>query len=274
MTTESDVSVPSDREAGEKPGRREHAWSDPTVVVAVFALIVSAVTGVYAYSQVKVAREQATASEQQQLVSLVISIAQLNEASGSVTSPLSVSIGNRSEELVDGQAAAILINDLPPADVSTTEYVQVGKALADGGDFRTAISYFSKVRFSPQDPDSFANAMRNDAIVWYEIADNKFLPPRARLADENTAGRDMTRAAGAYTGLPFVELSDEVESIAFTYLDDASWQVLITGHCQTAETDVIHALRMLLRDPAEGRNTQIAPLLAADVSSVKKACPG
>jgi hypothetical protein len=274
MTTESDVSVQSDREAGGKPGRREHSWRDPPVVVAVFALLVSFFTGVYAYSQVKVAREQATASEQQQLVSLVISIAQLNEASGSVTSPLSVSIGNRSEELVDGQAAAILINDLPPADVSTTEYVQVGKALADGGDFRTAISYFGKVRFSPQDPDSFANAMRNDAIVWYEIADNKFLLPRPRLADENTAERDMVRAAGAYTSRrSLVELSDEVESIAFTYLVDASWQVLITGHCQTAEGDVIHALRTLLRDPAEGRNTQIAPLLAADLASVKKACP-
>ena len=50
--------------------------------------------------------------------------------------------------------------------------------------------------------------------------------------------------------------------------------MLITGHCQTAEGDVIHALRTLLRDPAEGRNTQIAPLLAADLASVKKACPG
>src|ERR1700684_946976 len=148
MTTESDVKVQSGKRDS-KAEPRGRAWTDPTVVVAVFALLVSAVTGVYAYSQVKVAREQATASEQQQLVTLVISIAQLNEQSGSVTSPLSVSIGNRSEEVVDGQAAVILINELPPADVSTTEYVQVGKALADGGDFRTAISYFSKVRFSP-----------------------------------------------------------------------------------------------------------------------------
>jgi hypothetical protein len=158
--------------------------------------------------------------------------------------------------------------------VSTTDYVQVGKALADGGDFQTAISYFGKVRYSPQDPDSFANAMRNDAIVWYEIANNKYLPPRARLADLTTAHQHMLRAARAYTGLPLVELSDEVESIALTYLDDASWQVLFAGHCQTTETDMIAALRALLRDPAEGHNTQIAPLLATDVASVKKACPG
>ena len=272
MTTESDLKVQSDKRDS-KAEPRGRAWTDPTVVVAVFALLVSAVTGVYAYSQVKVAREQATASEQQQLVTLVISIAQLNEQSGSVTSPLSVSIGNRSEEVVDGQAAAILINELPPADVSTTDYVQVGKALADGGDFVTAISYFGKVRFSPLDPDSFANAMRNDAIVWYEIANNKFLTPRAQLADETTARQHMMRAAGAYSQAPLVELSDEVESVAFTYLEDAGWQVLITGHCLTAESDVVAALRALLRDPAESHNSQIAPLLAADEAGVKKACP-
>jgi|HubBroStandDraft_5_1064220.scaffolds.fasta_scaffold57000_2 hypothetical protein len=273
VTTESDAAVQAASNEGQHDKPRTRGWRDPTVIVAVFALIVSAVTGAYAYGQVKVAREQATASEQQQLVTLVISIAQLNEASGSVTSPLSVSIGNRSIELVDGQAAVILINELPRSDVSTTDYVQVGKALADGGDFQTAISYFGKVRYSPQDPDSYANAMRNDAIVWYEIADNKYIIPRAQLADLTTAHQHMMRAARAYAGLPLVELSDEVESVAFTYLDDASWQVLFTGHCQMAGSDVVAALRALLRDPAEGRNTQIAPLLAEDVASVKK-CSG
>jgi len=218
VTTESDAAVQAASNEGQHDKPRTRGWRDPTVIVAVFALIVSAVTGAYAYGQVKVAREQATASEQQQLVTLVISIAQLNEASGSVTSPLSVSIGNRSIELVDGQAAVILINELPRSDVSTTDYVQVGKALADGGDFQTAISYFGKVRYSPQDPDSYANAMRNDAIVWYEIADNKYIIPRAQLADLTTAHQHMMRAARAYAGLPLVELSDEVASLEKPYV--------------------------------------------------------
>ncbi len=131
-----------------QPRSQKIKWTDViTATAAAIALIVSGAAVYYAHAQVSASKQQNLAAEQNQLVSLVVAIAQFSESSN-----LSVKAGiaTRNEEVVDGQEAAAIIGVLPSGDVSATEYVQVGKALEDAGDYALANTYFNKVAFSPR----------------------------------------------------------------------------------------------------------------------------
>jgi hypothetical protein len=218
----------------------------------------------YAHDQVSVSKQQNLAAEQNQLVSLVVAIAQFSESSNQ---SVYAGIATRNEEVVDGQEAAAIIGVLPSGDVSATEYVQVGKALEDAGDYALANTYFNKVTFSPQTPDTFANAMRNDAILWYDLADDKYLSEATRLSDEKTAASATTRAADAYNRSQYVDLYDKVESIALTYLDVAP-----VSSCQAAQIYMNNAYDVLKEDPSVINDSQIEAQLKLDLADLKNQC--
>lgn len=240
------------------------------ILLAVVPIIISLLSAYYTYSQVQVGKAQNQAAAEQQLVSVVTAIAQLNASSGTVAS-VSTGVENRNEELTYGQAGESLINSLPATDITATDYVQVGKALADGGDYSTALGMFDNVLLNPQDPDAFANAKRNAAILWYEIADNQNLSADIRRTDEANARSDALSATSAYGKSRYIDLFDEVESVALTYLDDAYWQADIS--CPTALDDMNDASSVLSQDKAVNKNLQISDEKSAANSEIGALCP-
>jgi hypothetical protein len=248
-----------------QPRSQKIKWTDIiTATAAAIALVASGAAVYYAHDQVSVSKQQNLAAEQNQLVSLVVAIAQFSESSNQ---SVYAGIATRNEEVVDGQEAAAIIGVLPSGDVSATEYVQVGKALEDAGDYALANTYFNKVTFSPQTPDTFANAMRNDAILWYDLADDKYLSEATRLSDEKTAASATTRAADAYNRSQYVDLYDKVESIALTYLDVAP-----VSSCQAAQIYMNNAYDVLKEDPSVINDSQIEAQLKLDLADLKNQC--
>ena len=253
---DEDVANDGPAEAGRRPekqGKREGSGLS-TFLLAALPILISVLSAYYAYSQVQVGKAQNQAAAEQQLVTVVTEIAALN-GSASTTTRVASSAAARNEQLTYGQAGQALIGSLPPSAITATDYVQVGKALEAGGDYASALALYDTVAPNPQDPDAFANAKRNAALLWYQLAENPGLRGAARNADETSARSDMISAADAYAESEYVELNDEVESIALTYFDDAGYQAMI--NCATARGDIRAADSALSRDTVMAQNAQI-----------------
>ena len=150
--------------------------------------------------------------------------------------------------------------------------VQVGKALETGGDYASALALYNAVAPNPQDPDAFANAKRNAALLWYQLAENPGLSAAARNADEASARSNMVGAADAYAESEYVDLNDEVESIALTYFDDAAYQSMI--NCATARGDLRAADSSLGRATVMAKNAQIKDATGIANAQLDARCAG
>lgn len=268
-----DVSNDVPAEAGRRPEEREQREGAglSTFLLAALPILISVLSAYYAYSQVQVGKAQNQAAAEQQLMTVVTEIATLN-GSASTTTQVASSVAARNEQLTYGQAGQALISSLPPSDITATDYVQVGKALEAGGDYANALALYDAVAPNPQDPDSFANAKRNAALLWYQLAENPGLSAAARSADEASARSDMISAADAYAESKYVYLNGEVQSIALTYFDDAGYQAMI--NCATARGDIRAADSTLSHDIVMAQNAQIKDVSGIANAQLDARCAG
>jgi hypothetical protein len=268
-----DVTEDIPAEAGHRPEKKEKREGSglSTFLLAALPILISVLSAYYAYSQVQVGKAQNQAAAEQQLVTVVTEIATLN-GSGSTTTQVASSVADRNEQLTYGQAGQALISSLPPSDITATDYVQVGKALEAGGDYASALALYDAVAPNPQDPDAFANAKRNAALLWYQLAENPGLSAAARDADEASARSDMKGAADAYAESEYVDLNDEVGSIALTYFDDAGYQAMIS--CATARGDIRAADSALSHDTVMTQNAQIKDVRGIANAQLDARCAG
>ena len=217
--------------------------------VATWIALASAATAIVAAlisaNQVNVAAAQNIVAEQEQLVTLTTTIAQQlaqGQASGNQSAaseglatllgPLQVQGESNASQVAiaelaaDGQAAAVLINSLHGSGVAGIEYVEVANALVAGGDMAQAITFYDDaVNAPPGDVVTRANALRNEAGVYYSLGRNVI------------AHQDMMAAARLFTGQVVLTQSLRERSIAQAYLADSYYQILIKG-CQVAIADV------------------------------------
>jgi hypothetical protein len=203
------------------------------------------VAAVLSANQINVAAAQNIVAEQEQLVTLTTTIAQQlaqgqasrNQSAASqglatLLGPLQVQGESNASQVAiaeltaDGQAAAVLINSLHGNGVAGIEYVEVANALVAGGDMGQAITFYNDaVNAPPGDVVTRANALRNEASIYYSLGRNVI------------AHQDMMAAARLFTGHLALAHSLIERSIAQAYLADSYYQILIKG-CQVASADV------------------------------------
>ncbi|HWT49309.1 MAG TPA: DUF4189 domain-containing protein [Mycobacterium sp.] len=243
-------------EANEHPPENQAPHKKKKLHIATWLALASAVTAVVAAGisarQVNVAAAQNTVAEQVQLVTLTTTIAQQlaqEQASGNQSAasqglttllgPLEIQAEPNASPVVvaeltaDGEAAAVLIGSLHGTGVAGIEYVEVANALAAGGDMAQAITFYNDaVNAPPGDVVTRANALRNEAAVYYSLGQNA------------TGHQDMMATARLFAG--HVELAQSLieRSIAQAYLADTYYQILIKG-CQVAVADVKGAIQAL-----------------------------
>lgn len=237
-------------ESTDRPSENHAPRKKKKLHVATWLALVSAATAVVAAAisanQVNVAAAQNTVAEQEQLVTLTTTIAQqlaqgqasgnqsaANQGLATLLGPLVQEQGESNvsqvaiaELTADGQAAAVLIDNLHGAGVAGIEYVEVANALVESGDMTQAITFYDDaVSAPPGDVVTRANALRNEAGVYYSLGQNVI------------AHQDMMEAAKLFAG--HVELTQSLieRSIAQAYLADSYYQILIRG-CQVALADV------------------------------------
>jgi tetratricopeptide (TPR) repeat protein len=268
-------------EPKDRPSENHKPHKKKKLNIATWLALASAVTAIVAAGisaeQINVATAQNTAAEQEQLVTLTTTIAQQlaqEQASGnqSATSqglttllgPLQIQAESKASPVVvaeltaDGQAAAVLINSLHGTGVAGIEYVEVANALSAGGDMAQAITFYNDaVNAPPGDVVTRANALRNEAAIYYSLGQNA------------TAHQDMMDAARLFTGHVVLAQSLIERSIAQAYLADTYYQILIKG-CRVAIADVRAAAQALA---GLGRNSpsdaSLVALTAQDITAVE-----
>jgi tetratricopeptide (TPR) repeat protein len=245
--------------------------------LATWLALASAVTAVVAAGisarQVNVATAQNTMAEQEQLVTLTTTIAQqlaqeqvsgnqaaANQGLTTLLGPLEIQAESNAspvavaELTADGQAAAVLISNLHGIGVAGIEYVEVANALATGGDTAQAITFYADaVNAPPGDTVTRANALRNEAAIYYYLGQNA------------TAHQDMMDAARLFTGHVVLTHSLIERSIAQAYLADSYYQILIKG-CRVALADIQAASQALTQLGLNSPND--APLMALTAQDI------
>ena len=144
------------------------------------------------------------------------------------------------------------------ADQAHIEYVEVANALGAGGDMAQAITFYDDaVNAPPGDVVTRANALRNEAAIYYSLGQNA------------TAHQDMMDAARLFTGHVVLAQSLIERSIAQAYLADTYYQISIKG-CRVAIADVQAAAQALaglgLNSPSDA---SLVALTAQDVTAVE-----
>jgi tetratricopeptide (TPR) repeat protein len=249
------------------PKKKKKKWHGATWIALASAATAIVAAGI-SFHQVNLAAEQNTVAEQEQLVTLTITITnQFAQTQPSATSSSAQSSASSSANLAqvtgeanaeqgvvaalsaDGQAAAVLINSLHGNGVAGIEYVQVARALEAGGEVDPAITFYKDaVTVSPPgDAETRGDALRYLAALYY-------------LLGRNAIGhQDMMKAARIFSGHVVLTRLLIEESIAEAYLGDAYFQLLIDG-CHVALTDVQDALHAVQALP---KSTTADPTLLA-----------
>jgi hypothetical protein len=223
--------VPSDAEG---PGATEVAyarntgsrirwsilWRDakaPIIVVALTLAISAASLAVSIYTQVD-SGDQFERSQQQALLSIVVSISQENQ--NSVQSDLRL--------IADGEEAENIIEGLPEDDVPSVEKYQVGEALEAGGDFQSALTLLQEAATEASDPVTTADSWREAASILYKISRG------------SEAESDMAKARNAINAKN-TDVPSEEDNIAFTDFDDILLQTGVrpvgSSACKAAADD-------------------------------------
>lgn len=198
---------------------------DTSTVIAVVAVAIAIAALVISILQVDVARSQNTAAQQQQLESLTTLIAQQFPSAGQ-TETLAIA----ADLQVEGQAGAVLINDLNHNGVASIEYVQVARALNDSGNSAEARTYYENaINAPPDDAETQATALRYLGELYYD------------LDQPAIAHRYMMQAVKVFNGHPVEPQWYKASSIAQGYLLDAENQIPIKGGCRVATSDIAAA---------------------------------
>jgi hypothetical protein len=256
----------------DKPANVRRWWSriNFPAAIALIAAVAATASAVYAYSQVQVARQQNTTAEQQQLLSLVIAIEQepalLSQATLHLTGGqlINASVQYENEVVADGEAGAQLIRSLNGQGVSSIEYTQIALALEDSADNTVALAYFARASSIAGDPDSLASALRDEAILRYQLGGSE---------NNQKAHQEMQRSVQAYSVADITKKEFE-QNAALSYLQDAEYQMPAKG-CDIARTDLNNAateIRLAGSSLATVTRQRYINLLANDLDELKKYC--
>jgi hypothetical protein len=208
-----ETTVQPTNQTAEKKDRHLATW-----IAAASALTAIVAAAISAWSVVT-ANKADTAAKQQQLLNLSFAIAQQFEASRTqaITDQLEA----------EGQAGAVLINDLNGHGVASIEYIEVAWALQDDGHGITAATYLKKaVNAPPHDAETRATALRQLVIFYYG------------LDQPMTAHRYAMQAVKALNRSSMEPRFYRANSIAQTYYLDADYQVDIKGGCPMAAREM------------------------------------
>lgn len=225
-----------------------------SVAIALASAVAATIAAISAHNQVNAANQQNIVAEQQQLVAQTTTIVQdLNQSTsnGQIMT---------SELTLEGQSAEMVITELHGIGVTGVEYYDVAQALAIGEGYTTdAIPYYHKaVNTPPYDAGTQAEALRGEAILYYN------------LGEPDTGHEYFMRAVNVYNGhVEMVQFAKD-NNIAQSYLLDAQNQLNISG-CAIASTDINEAEKFLHQ--AGGKNDTNAPLLTNDQTAYSKGCP-
>jgi hypothetical protein len=181
-------------------------------------------------------------AERQQLVDLTTKIARhyTQEVAASNKSPgvpgnttkpsQSPNVGELIVRLtVEGQAAALLIDELHGDAVTSFEYLEVGQALEVGGHTATAIKYYkAAVTAPPKDAETTATAQRYLANVYWTLG---------QYGKYHTY---VMQAVAAFGGHLQEAPAISANSKAQAYLMDVWYQVQ-RKHCKDAKSDMSKA---------------------------------
>ncbi len=242
-----------------------HVFAGVFTAVAAIGTVLAAL---YARGQIQAADQQKIASQQQELLMLVVDIEQeptlLTQATAGLTGNTLTAVQTEYQnELTSyAQSAQLIINSLNSEEVPNFEYVQVGKALSATGNNAEAISYFQIAAGAKNDaPDTVAAALRNEAVVRYNL--NEAVP----------AHQEMIGAVQAFDRqFPDVTVSDSDNNVAQSYLADASSQMAIRG-CQIAKSDIDNAEKVLGQLPERDETTLNGDVLKSDNAEYRKRLP-
>lgn len=243
------------------------------IVLPALTVLVTAVAGtfaaLYAHGQIQAADEQKVVAQQQELLTLVVDIEQEPAAEKRATAPLKGTLlldtqVQFQDELTSYAEAAqlIIMGGLARQQVSSFEYVQVGKALAATGSNSEALKLFGwAVTAHGATPDSRAAALRNEAGLRYS------------LGETGLAHLENMQAVQAFSRYPDLSRTDADNNVAQSYLVDASAE--ITAHnCPVALADRAAAARALgaLPDRKQTEATLDQALTEEDAATYQKNC--
>jgi hypothetical protein len=254
----------------DKKRRKLHLATWIALASALSAIVAAGISAI----SVNVVKEQNIAAEQQQLVTITTFIAGQfsdlqtteNQAAANLTGTAratavsNAELGVAAELNADAQAAAVLINNLHGDGVAGIEYIEVARALYDGSDTSLALIYYNDaVNAPPHDVPTRANALRNEAAIYYSLSQNVI------------AHRDMIEAATIFA-TRHLELTRSYidNSIAQAYLGDAGYQTQVS--CRTAVIDMRDAQKAIALLGTSGINVTVQALEDTDSASYDTKC--
>jgi len=245
------------------------------VVLPALTVIVTAVAGFlaarYAHGAIVAADAQKVVAQQQELLTLVVDIEQEPAAAARATAPLrGTRLLNTQVQFADeltsyAEAAQLIIANLPRDQVTSFEYVQVGKALADSGNDGQALRYFQRaLAATSATPATRAAALRNEAYL------------RAQLGQIGRTHQEDMQAVRVFQGSRDETPSAEANNLALTYNDDAADE-LAARNCQLAHAD-LHDVRLLFGRgrlaPHRDETRQNYAQTSSDQARYQKRCRG
>jgi hypothetical protein len=267
---------------GGEPPRSWWERNAANVVLPGLTVLVTAVVGtlaaLYAHGQIAaadqqkaVAQQQEVAAQQQELLTLVVDIEQESAAAQRATAPLkgtlllNTQVQFQDELTSYAEAAQLIIGNVARGDVTSFEYVQVGKALSDTGNDAQALRYFQRALTAKSaTPETRAAALRNEAYL------------RAQLGQIGLTHQEDMQAVRVFTGNPDETRSAEANNLALTYNDDAADE-LAARICQLAHADLHHVRLLFGRGRLAPRRAEIASNAAmtrSDQASYQQHCTG
>jgi tetratricopeptide (TPR) repeat protein len=246
------------------------------VLLPALTVLVTAVAGFfaarYAHGAIVAADAQKVVAQQQELLALVVDIEQEPAAEERATAPLhGTPLVNTQVQFADelisyAEAAQLIIGNLARGDVTSFEYVQVGKALADSGNNAVALRYFQRaLAATSATPATRAAALRNEAHVRDQLGEIG-----------RTHQEDMQAVRVFSTGFPDETASAKANNLALTYSDDADDE-LAARNCQLAHDD-LHDVRLLFGRhrlaPRRDETEQTSSMIMLDQAGYQKRCRG
>jgi len=247
------------------------------VVLPAVTVLVTAVAGFfaarYAHGAIVAADAQKVVAQQQELLTLVVDIEQEPAAEERATAPLTGTLllntqVQFADELTSYAEAAQLITNLAKDtgdEVTSFEYVQVGKALADSGNDGQALRYFQRaLAATSATPATRAAALRNEAYV------------RDQLGQIGRTHQEDMQAIRVFTGFPDETASAEANNLALTYNDDAADEVA-ARNCQLAHADLHDVRRLFGRGrlaPHRAETRSNSTMTVSDQANYQKRCTG
>lgn len=216
-------------------------------IAAIAAVLVSLAALTISWYQASQARQQNTATEQQnessaqeELVTLVASITQAvdtDNASQTGSNPSSnaralsaAQSQTEDTELAQSEEALGIVNTLHGRGVTAIEYDEIAVGLEQGEGYAEPLALLKKAQMLPSDPRSHADILRAEAIALYILGRNREAEHAMRLAETLFQGSNIPE-------------DDKEYNTVTTLLFDAYYQVEV--NCSMAQSELSEANRMI-----------------------------